>query len=144
MRSLAAERDKRADAALARFDTDEAGRLVLEATKWLAAASERERLEHESMLTERSRTFKVDEMTPTRLSQRGRRIAAGHAGDNVLLLAISKSRWGSMTNYARKRLKIAPSTLSQYMSGKVEAPADVAEKVAGDFPDVPWVWPAKQ
>jgi hypothetical protein len=83
-------------------------------------------------------------MTGTELAKRGQRIASGHAKGDPRKLAVSKSKWRSIANYAEQRFGLARSTFSQYMSGKVDPPDDVKARVAKDFPGVDfWTPPRK-
>src|SRR5688572_19677602 len=84
---------------------------------------------------------KSDMMTD---AARGQRIAQGHAVGDILLEEIAASPWRSAANYSRKSLKLAPSTFSQYRTGKVDPPDTVKAKVRKDFPKAfkrGWDWP---
>lgn len=101
------------------------------------AFAEARELLHDKQLDETSMNVQVQsDMTPLQVANRGRRIAAGHAGDDARLQALAASKWGSAANYARRVLKIAPSTFSNYMAGKVDPPDSVKDRVAKDFPKV--------
>jgi len=79
------------------------------------------------------------EVTKAQLARRGHEVAKARAKHPVAQ-AIVASKWGSVDAYARKRLRIAQGTLSKYIAGKLETPAEVADRVFEDFGLADGVW----
>lgn len=134
MRRLAADLDAKADAALKRGDLDEAARLTLEATKWMAAAAERDRL------TGHHASDNVRKMTGTQLARRGRAVAAAKATTALHAACAGDARFGSLRRYAELR-KIGRSSLNDYANGVAPCPEWVDRLVRKDFPTLVWDWP---
>lgn len=94
-------------------------------------------LEHGTHVDRTSMNVQAEpDVTSAELAERGKRIAQGHAKGDPRKLAVSRSKWRSIANYADQRFGLARSTFSNYMAGRVEPPDDVKAKVAKDFPGV--------
>ncbi len=96
-----------------------------------------------------ARLHAVDEhgnnITVTRAQQkrRGEAVARGKAkkSGSPVAIVIAVSRWKNQTRYASERLRTTQSSLSKYVSGVLECPPEVADKVRDDFGLGDDVWP---
>ena len=67
------------------------------------------------------------------------RVWAARSGHPVAL-AICASKYGSVSGYARRRLRISQPALSRYLGGSLECPPEVADWVHYDFGLGDGVW----
>ena len=87
---------------------------------------------------------KPDGMTPAQLLERGAAIAVARAkgGRDPLVAAVLASEWRSLRQYAMRRLRVKPASLTQWHQGRAPVPSRVADLVAKDFGlSGPKIWP---
>ncbi len=84
----------------------------------------------------------VRDVTSAQIQRRGDAIARSRAerSGNPIALAIAASKWRSITKYAR-HLRIAQPTLSRYLSGILDVPPEIADRVFADFGLGDDAWP---
>lgn len=82
-------------------------------------------------------------VTKAQKRRRGLAIAAGKAADRTAGRDIAEAitadkRWGSLTAYAKRRLRISQPALSRYLSGDLDVPDEVRAAVLQDFGLAEW------
>lgn len=137
-RALADKKDAEALEAAGRGDVEAA--FVASHVANTARAVAKRLEEGTPSLTTRSVDVQDKEMLTSQLARRGRAVARAAASNDLLRAIAADPRWGSARVYARTRLKIAPSSLTHYMSGVSPCPRAVDEKIRKDFPTLSWTW----
>lgn len=108
-------------------------------------AQAREFKEQVSTLNDVKQSGNVQEvLNPEQINRRGRAIAASRAesSDDPRRVAISSTKWGSLTKYA-KRLGISTGSLIGYLNGDRGIPAAIARIIEDDtgLPASDKTWP---
>jgi len=106
----------------------------------LALALSRTLLAEKEALTTEDRSAHIDRVTRAdRLRRLG--VARSRAKGNELALAISAHpSYGTMGQYAKKRLRVSKAAFSAYVTGARKCPREVANAVREDFPGLDWTW----
>jgi hypothetical protein len=112
-------------------------------TRDIAAAEEALRSGNDTGIT--------TDVTRAQSKRRGLAIARGkaddreHSGGRAIAQAIAADpRWGSLTRYAKSRLRISQPALSRYLSGDLDVPPEVAAAVLADFGLDRDAWPKRR
>jgi len=106
------------------------------------------RAEREGLQLRNDSGITID-VTKAQSRRRGRAIAKGKAAERTdgaaIAQAIAKdSRWGSLTKYAKARLRISQPALSRYLGGGLDVPPEVIAAVQADFGLGAEHWPKRR
>jgi hypothetical protein len=85
------------------------------------------------------------QVTKAQKARRGESVARTRAKHPVAV-AIVGSDWKTTTAYARRRLRVSQPAFSRYLTGGLECPPEVADKVREDFGlgDDVWIRPPRR
>lgn len=145
LRDFAATKDQEGRAAIERGDAEAAAVAYHQANTARAAAARMETLTGRASVVHDERMQVTQEQVARGALERARTAAKSASPLHVAITHDTRGknggpRWRSANVYAKKRLKIAPSSLTNYTSGKLPCPRRVADAVAGDFPELGVIW----
>jgi hypothetical protein len=86
------------------------------------------------------------EVTQAQKDRRGAGVAKARA-KGPIATAIANSKWRSVSRYAKARAHVSQPALSRYITGSLECPPEVADRVHEDFPhltDSDWPKPPRR